>query len=260
MITRFPFFCLVALSICLVANAGEAEFKPIAPADITGKKFILYSVDGKPFTAEAQPFIEFGNDMMVSGVLCNRFRGPATLENGILRSDGVVSTRMMCADENLSKFETMFLKQMENGLVLRMEEHELYMQNAETDLVFTVDYEGSESDEALAKALTGRKFVLQTMGGQQFEADDMPQPYIQFDQNLRVSGNACNQFSGQGRLRMGELRIDQLASTLKMCINPLLQQFENMFHLMLRSGARISLDGKTLRMDGQGLQLVFAEE
>lgn len=257
---RFSFSCLVFFAAAFALFAAEMEIAAVKPADIAGKRYILYSVDGKAFTSENQPFVEFDKDLNMAGAICNRFRGPATLENGILRTPGIVATRMMCPDENLSKLEPVVFKQLENGVVLRVEESDLIMQNAEIDLVFQAAYEGSEADDALAKALAGRRFMLKTMGGEQFVADDVPQPYIQFDENMRISGSACNQFSGQGRLRQGQLRVDQLASTLKMCINPLLMQFEGMFHMMLRTGGQISLDGKTLRMNGQGLQLEFAEE
>jgi Heat shock protein len=241
--------------------AAETEVVAIASSDVAGKKYILHSVDGEVFAGEKQPFVEFDDDMNMTGAVCNRFRGSATVENGILRSAGVVATRMMCPDEKLTALESAFFRELENGLVLRFDENgDLVMQNADIDLIFRPDYEGAEADEALAGMLAGRKFVLRTMGGEAFEADDAAQPYIEFGQDMHVSGRACNQFSGQGRLREGRLQANRMAATLMLCVNPVLQQFEDMFHEMLRSGGNIALDGKTLRMEGNGLQLEFVED
>ncbi len=260
MIRLFFIFVLSACALSLPVWAGEVEVVAVGEADLIGKKFVLISVDGADFPLEPRPYVEFGAGMALSGRMCNQFRGPSSLEDGIVRADEIVSTRMMCSREELSKLESKFFDLLKTGLVLRLEDHDLIMQDNGNEFVFHLDHATAVDDEAVAAALIGNKFILQKMGGEDFVIDEGVQPFIQFGESLQISGNACNSFSGAGRLHNGEFRVSQLAATLKLCADPVLSQFEDVFHTMLRNGCRLVLDRNTLYLSGMGLNLEFERE
>lgn len=110
------------------------------------------------------------------------------------------------------------------------------------------------------KDLAGRHFVLAKVDGGDFMPDMGEQPYIQFDQGMRVSGKACNSFRGPGELRNGMLVVENAASTMMMCVDAKLNQYETELYAMLKNGARIGLDGSQLTLSGGGREFVYHEQ
>ena len=78
--------------------------------------FILQSVNGVPFKNErVTPSLAFNEGMHISGAMCNRFFGPYTLENNILKAQ-MASTMMMCLEEELNQYENLLYKMIAEGV------------------------------------------------------------------------------------------------------------------------------------------------
>lgn len=92
-------------------------------ADLRGRKFVLAKVDGEAFAVAMgeQPFLAFGDGLLVTGSACNSFRGPGELVNGVLTVANAASTRRMCIDPNLAGFERYFHRMLQSGVVLTLE-------------------------------------------------------------------------------------------------------------------------------------------
>jgi Heat shock protein len=94
--------------------------------------------------------------------------------------------------------------------------------------------------------LVARRYVLQKVNGTAFTAERTPE--IEFGEGMSVSGQVCNRFRGNGRLEKGVLTVPTMASTMMLCADPRLNQLERDFAAMLRDGAALSLDGRTLTL------------
>lgn len=245
------FACMFALAVCTV-SAGETS---VTESDLAGNKFILRQVDGQPFRGEPAPEVEFADDLSIHGKFCNGFRGKAELTDGVLTAERVVSTRMFCVDNDLSQLESRFLRLLDGGLAASMA--------AGRFLVLTGDgaelrFELATPVDGLAASLVGRKFILREVNGEPFSAER--QPFIAFDETMRVSGSACNNFMGPGELKNGVLSVANAASTMMLCVDPKLSEFERDFHRALGEGLTVRLDGKTLTLAGGGMAMVYEEE
>lgn len=96
---------LVALSL-LMAGCVSSDKIAVTPEQLQHHRFVLESVNGKPVTSDKNPpEISFGEKMMISGSMCNRFSGEGKLSNGELTAKGLAMTRMMCANPQLNELD-----------------------------------------------------------------------------------------------------------------------------------------------------------
>lgn len=104
--------------------------------------------------------------------------------------------------------------------------------------------------------LRHRRFVLVGMDGAAFPEVER-EPDIEFNEDGSVTGRTCNQFHGQGVLENGILRIERMAGTRMFCVQPELNQLENLFSAMMQEGAEVLLDDAGLTLKQGGHELVY---
>lgn len=259
---------LVVLAMTSMAMAQEVRF--YGEGEILGHTFVLARVDGEAFASEREVFITFNRDMTVAGSVCNRFHGPFGVDGFILKAE-VASTRMLCPQENLSALENAFFQALRSGaamvaagdrLELRRDDRVWEFRRAEAEADAGEAAKPAESSAAAAlswKDLIG-KFTLATVDGKTFSVEMGKHPYIQFGEDMRVGGSACNNFTGPGELSGNTLTIKNAASTMMMCVDQKLAQYERDFHQLLQSGAAMTLDGETLTLSNNGKTYVYHQE
>lgn len=106
---------------------------------LSRQKFVLVQINEADYSGpEGQPVpsLEFGEDFLVSGRICNNYRGPGELQDGVLSVRAMASTRMMCPDTNLNQLETRFFQMLENGAALSMNGDRLTLRQGDNSLVF----------------------------------------------------------------------------------------------------------------------------
>ncbi|MCL2791261.1 MAG: META domain-containing protein [Desulfobulbus sp.] len=104
--------------------------------------------------------------------------------------------------------------------------------------------------------LLHHRFVLVSSDGKDFSANKRI-PSIEFNEGLRISGTACNQFTGQGHLAGNILTVKQLASTKMLCVDPDLNELENLLQRVLSEGAQLRLNGQNLVIRQNGHELLY---
>lgn len=107
--------------------------------------------------------------------------------------------------------------------------------------------------------LLHRHFVLIQVNGNAFTGEAMS-PDIEFGEKLHVSGAMCNRFSGQGELTGNTLKVSNLATTRKACINPQRAALDGIISDVLHSGAKISLEKGVLRLSNERHTLVYQQK
>ena len=88
------------------------------PDDLLRRRFALVEVNGKAFDVEEpvqRPDIEFNEGLQITGRVCNRFRGPAELNDGKLHAENLVSTMMLCVNSELDELERRFFAMLRAG-------------------------------------------------------------------------------------------------------------------------------------------------
>lgn len=250
----------VFLLCCLVSTASAAA-DPGEWNAVANRRFELKKVDGDRAAYGKKVTLDFGDDGAVSGTVCNAFRGTGGLRRGILTVGNIASTRMLCPDDGLSRLETRLFAMLEQGAALVETAEGIELRRDGTILGFAETAAGQPPAAAdLRDDLVGRKFILARVNGEKFAVFGGQRPFIEFADGMRVSGSACNSFSGPGELRDGKLFLRNAAATMMLCIDPKLSEFERDFHRLVQNGAAIRVDGGTLVLEGEGLELEYELE
>lgn len=260
-----------ALLVAATVMIGfESETNAAEGGGIAGRRFVLTQANDVALPADREVFLEFGADLRLSGRVCNVFNGPAALKNGVLTADALASTRMLCPDPVLAGLENELLRALRMGVSAMRVGEALELRRDAFIWKFTLaDAAGptasspspAEKDEA--RLLTGRKFVLRAVDEEAFSVDMGRQPYIEFSQQeggLRINGSACNNFMGVAEFSGGTLRMENAASTMMLCVDPKLSDFERDFHQTLREGMAVELSGDTLVLRGGGKTFTYREQ
>ncbi|MEM6159558.1 META domain-containing protein [Erwinia sp. P6884] len=131
---------LMAAMAIVGCSANSAQNNDEA-AKLADHYFVLTSVDGKAIGLPegVKPGIRFGENMHVSGVMCNRFFGQGKLEQGVLSLPQMASTRMLCSDPRLNEWENMLGKALTQGAKLTLDQQTLTLTGAGHKLVYRAE-------------------------------------------------------------------------------------------------------------------------
>lgn len=120
-----------------------------------------------------------------------------------------------------------------------------------------VGQEASVNATVTAQDLLHHRFELTAINGAALPKNISRTPTIEFNEGMRISGQTCNRFMGNGTLENGVLTVSEMASTMMMCVEPVLNELERDFSALLRGGAAVRLDGQTLTLSKEGYELTY---
>ncbi|MCC8166332.1 MAG: META domain-containing protein [Planctomycetes bacterium] len=256
---------LAAFAVVLAATT-MARAANLASNDLAGT-YRLTRVNGQAYDADRPAELRIGPGMAMAGRICNTFRGQYSLDNDVIAMPDFMLTRMACPGE-LGTGDPQFLQGLRRGYAAMVYGDTLELRRDDRIYIFSKTAAGDGDSETGtapdattgqpdasagtgtvgADDLMGRTFILARVDGQPFRSGMGRQPSISFASDMRVSGSACNQYSGPGELEDGVLTVANAASTMMLCVDQALSAFERDFHQMLRDGATVSLDGETLTL------------
>lgn len=107
-----------------------------------------------------------------------------------------------------------------------------------------------------AEQLQHHRFVLTSVNGQALNTQGKPLE-LSFGENMYVSGNMCNGFSGKGSISGGELKVKALAMTRMLCSDPQRNTLDHTLSTMLRDGAQVDLTENQLTLATADQTLVY---
>lgn len=122
--------------------AGESS--GLTKEFLMNQRFVLVQIDGAAYTLSSDqgiptPTLAFDNDFLVSGRICNTFRGGGELVDGVLTVKTLAATRMLCGDPSLNQLETRFFQMLEGGAALSMNGDRLYLKRGDNALIFKAE-------------------------------------------------------------------------------------------------------------------------
>ncbi len=123
----------ITLSACSMNQDTSVKQK-----DLQHHRFELVSVDGTPVPATQRPApeIQFGQDLHVSGKMCNNFFGKGELQNNVLTVKGMGATRMLCADQNLNQWDQVIGEVLNKGASVSLNKDTLVLSEGQHTLVY----------------------------------------------------------------------------------------------------------------------------
>lgn len=115
---------------------------------------------------------------------------------------------------------------------------------------------GANNVSVKAEQLTGHRFVLETVNGQAVPPGEHPAD-IRFDNEMKVSGQMCNSFSGQGKLSEGKLTVKNMAMTRMMCAEAQRNTLDSTIGTLLNAGAQVDLTDSQLTLTTADQTLIY---
>lgn len=137
----------VALLVITACSSGGTAMSrldtkiPTADA-LEHHNYELVTVNGKafePVKGGAAPHIAFGENMQITGAMCNNFFGQAAIsKRGVLTAKGVGMTRKFCGDATLNNLDNDIALLLEGGAetIVSQDEQYLRLSNTASSLEF----------------------------------------------------------------------------------------------------------------------------
>lgn len=130
------------LTILLIATlllVGCGKDKVVQPNELLHHYFILVKANGQPIDMENvthQPYLEFGQDFRINGRMCNTFFGQAQYQDGKLSSEGLASTKMLCASDQLNQLDNEIATLLQEGAGVSLKEKTLILSSGKNKLEY----------------------------------------------------------------------------------------------------------------------------
>lgn len=124
----------MAISGCAATGSNDA----IHPQQLQHHRYVLESVDGTKITTRTprQPEISFGENMHVSGQMCNRFMGQGSLSGNTLVVSAMASSRMMCVDPQLNQLDGIISDMLNRGAKISLAGQQMTLTTPQHTLVW----------------------------------------------------------------------------------------------------------------------------
>ncbi|HEX4502441.1 MAG TPA: heat shock protein HslJ [Scandinavium sp.] len=103
--------------------------------------------------------------------------------------------------------------------------------------------------------LQHHRFVLESVNGKNVTSQKPLE--LSFGEKMHVYGNMCNQFTGEGKLSDGELKVKNIAMTKMLCTDPQLNQLDQTLAAMLHDGVQVDLTENQLTLATSNDSLVY---
>ena len=115
---------------------------------------------------------------------------------------------------------------------------------------------GANNVSVKAAQLAGHRFVLDAVNGLAVEPGEHPAE-ISFDKEMKISGNMCNRFTGQGKLSEGKLTVKNMAMTRMMCAEAQRNTLDSTIGTLLNAGAQVDLTDSQLTLTTADQTLIY---
>ncbi|QYN44373.1 MULTISPECIES: META domain-containing protein [unclassified Gilliamella] len=118
----------------VVTGCGESN--KVKAEDLMHHRFLLVKANGQDVSEDKAAELEFGENMNVTGKMCNRFVAKVNLENETIKGAGVGMTRMLCNDEQLDKLDGIISQLITEGAKVTLDKDQLTLKNESNELIY----------------------------------------------------------------------------------------------------------------------------
>jgi len=231
--------------------------------DLTGKHWDLTEINGaRVYSSKAFLEVDDSEKRFTGNAGCNRMFGSVSVSGKNINFSGVGRTKMFCSERGVMKLEADFTRALER--VTRFEKTgnnlSLYARNRLV-LKFKGTEKPDQNDNAKIK-LEDKKWVLESIKNRNLPEIETV-PFINFDRQKKSAGGntGCNVFGGSYTTNGETIRIFDIISTMRACIEDERMDVERQFKNGLENANRYEIQGRKLHLyRNQTLLLTFRAE
>lgn len=235
------FILVIFLSTLAIAASAQTT-------RIGGRQWKLLELNGSR-VGTSNAYVEFDTaEKRVSGNAgCNRMFGGVEIHGRQIVFSNIATTRMACADPRIQGIETAFLAALKNVDRFRQSGNTLELSNRRRVVIRFVA--NQNSDHPGAVGLEDKKWVLESLGSGPVSKIGRT-AFLAFDKAKASAGgnSSCNVFGGSYSAKGSTLKITEVMSTMRACIEDERMDIERQFLDALRETNRYKIQDDKLML------------
>ena len=234
------------------------------PDKLSTEQWRLTQINGTRLThSKAMIEINMNRTRFTGNTGCNRMFGSVSVSGKQIRFTGVGTTKMACIPE-ANRLERNVLNALNGVTRYRQigDTLELYRRSQLVMKFTAIAKEYPDSGDSSKIRLEDRKWMLEQIGTR-VNIKALPEAFVVFDEKKHSAGgnSSCNVFGGSYTATGDRLRITNVISTMRACIEDERMQVEREFLDGLRNANRFAIrDGRLMLYRGNEILLTLRGE
>jgi len=138
-VSRLLVVLVLGMACGLVACKSSGRVSvPVTAESLVHHRYEVVTMNGKPLQLQqdAPSEISFGENLVITGKACNRFRGEGRLAGNVLMVPNAIATRMFCAEEDLNKLESILFAMFNTGATITIVDNGLVLSDSDNSVEF----------------------------------------------------------------------------------------------------------------------------
>lgn len=118
------------------AISGCNKSNNIKDTDLMHHHFVLVKANGQEIVSDKYAELEFGENMIITGKMCNLFSGKVALNDNVIKGAGLAMTKMVCPDKELNELDTVIEDLIVKGAKIELTKDQLILKNEDNELTY----------------------------------------------------------------------------------------------------------------------------
>ena len=118
------------------AISGCNKSNNIKDTDLMHHHFVLVKANGQEIVSDKYAELEFGENMTITGKMCNLFSGKVTLNDNVIKGAGLAMTKMACPDRELGELDAVIEDLIVKGAKIELTKDQLILKNEDNELTY----------------------------------------------------------------------------------------------------------------------------
>ena len=118
------------------AISGCNKSNNVKDTDLMHHHFVLVKANGQEIASDKYAELEFGENMTITGKMCNLFSGKVALNDNVIKGAGLAMTKMVCPDKELNELDTVIEDLIVKGAKIELTKDQLILKNEDNELTY----------------------------------------------------------------------------------------------------------------------------
>ncbi|MRS13291.1 heat shock protein HslJ [Enterobacteriaceae bacterium RIT691] len=123
-------------SAMVLAGCVSTSKVTIQPEQLQHHRFVLESVNGQDVNSTTPLELSFGENMHISGNMCNQFTAEGKMSDGSLQVQKMAMTRKLCTDPQLNQLDALIGAMLRDGAQVDLTENQLTLATSHDSLMY----------------------------------------------------------------------------------------------------------------------------
>lgn len=119
-----------------ITGCNDSTSTKIMEKDLMHHRFVLIKANGEDISPDKQIELQFGENMNISGKICNDFTASVELNNNIIKSSEMTMTKTLCNDDQLDKLDSIIEQLITKGAEVSLDKDLLTLKNKDNELIY----------------------------------------------------------------------------------------------------------------------------